>query len=100
MKPQSMVDSDIRSLFAVLKLECHEKLRKESSESLVVLSNMEARLDDRLRAYKSMSVSEVRNTFLEWSFFAIIFFGNDIKDIVKSIDLNTTHGIKEMYIGH
>ncbi|GFN73750.1 Cdk5 regulatory subunit associated protein 2, partial [Plakobranchus ocellatus] len=56
--PQSMVGSDIRSLFAVLKLESHEKLRKESSESLVILSTLEARLEDRLRVYKAMSVSE------------------------------------------
>ena len=65
MPPQSMVGSDISSLFAVLKVESHEKLRKESSESLVVLSNMEARLDDRLRAYKAMAVSEVRQILLE-----------------------------------
>ncbi|RUS83102.1 hypothetical protein EGW08_009134 [Elysia chlorotica] len=58
MPPQSMVGSDISSLFAILKLESHEKLRKESSESLVILSSMEARLDDRLRAYKAMAVSE------------------------------------------
>ncbi|GFR98518.1 myomegalin [Elysia marginata] len=56
--PQSMVGSDIRSLFAVLKLEAHEKLRKMSSESLVVLSTVEARLEDRLRSYKAMAVSE------------------------------------------
>ncbi|CAL1545410.1 unnamed protein product [Lymnaea stagnalis] len=57
--PQSLISSDIRSLFAVLKLDVHEKLRKEISESLVTLSGMDARLTDRLRTYKAKPVAEV-----------------------------------------
>ncbi|CAG5130287.1 unnamed protein product [Candidula unifasciata] len=56
--PQAMVSSDIRSLFAILKLDSHEKLRKETAECLVVLSGLEARLGSRLKLYKTKTVSE------------------------------------------
>lgn len=62
-----MVGSDMRSLFAVLKLDSHEKLRKETGECLVILSGIEARLGNRLKMYKSKSVTEVRQECEMWS---------------------------------
>ncbi|XP_055896213.1 golgin subfamily B member 1-like isoform X5 [Biomphalaria glabrata] len=50
--------ADIHGLCAVLKLDAHEKLRKETNESLVTLSGLEARLNDRLRSYKSKPITE------------------------------------------
>ena len=56
----SDINSSLRSLFAVYKLESQETLRKQTGEALVVLSGMEARVNDRMKSLKSKPISEVR----------------------------------------
>lgn len=53
------VDSDVRNLFAIGKLEDHEKLQKENGECMVVVSGIEARLRDRLKSYQGIPILEV-----------------------------------------
>ncbi|XP_033732642.1 golgin subfamily B member 1-like isoform X3 [Pecten maximus] len=53
------VDSDIRCLFAVGKLDDYEKLKKENCETLTVLKGIEARIKERLRVFKTMPTSEL-----------------------------------------
>ncbi|XP_069121362.1 myomegalin-like isoform X3 [Argopecten irradians] len=52
------VDSDLRCLFAVGKLDDYEKLKKENCETLMVLKGIEARIKERLRTFKTMPTSE------------------------------------------
>ncbi|XP_021357283.1 myomegalin-like isoform X3 [Mizuhopecten yessoensis] len=52
------IDSDLRCLFAVGKLDDYEKLKKENCESLTVLKGIEARIKERLRVFKTMRTSE------------------------------------------
>ncbi|KAL5009349.1 hypothetical protein ScPMuIL_014930 [Solemya velum] len=52
------VDSDVRNLFAIGKLEDHEKLQKENGECMVVVSGIEARLRDRLKSYQGIPILE------------------------------------------
>ncbi|CAG2188326.1 unnamed protein product [Mytilus edulis] len=56
---QQTVDSDLRNLFAVGKLDDYEKLKKENYESLIVLNGVEARIQERLKMFKTAPVSEV-----------------------------------------
>ncbi|XP_059174027.1 uncharacterized protein LOC131954402 isoform X2 [Physella acuta] len=56
--PQGYLGADILKLFAVLKLDIFEKLRKETNECLVTLSGVEARLSNRLKVYKAKPASE------------------------------------------
>jgi hypothetical protein len=44
---------------SVGKLEDYEKLKKENYESLIVLNGVDARIQERLKMFKSASVSEV-----------------------------------------
>ena len=53
------VDSDLRTLFAIGKLDDFEKLKKECSESAVVLKGIEARIQERLKIFRNMSPREV-----------------------------------------
>lgn len=53
------VDSDLRTLFAIGKLDDYEKLKKECGETSVVLKGMEARIQERLRIFRNMSPREV-----------------------------------------
>ncbi|XP_063423940.1 myomegalin-like isoform X6 [Mytilus trossulus] len=55
---QQTVDSDLRNLFAVGKLDDYEKLKKENYESLIVLNGVEARIQERLKMFKTAPVSE------------------------------------------
>ncbi|KAL3871129.1 hypothetical protein ACJMK2_039146 [Sinanodonta woodiana] len=52
------VDSDLRLLFAVGKIDDFEKLRKENGESVVLLKGMEARVKERLKFFQKMTTSE------------------------------------------
>lgn len=56
---QQTVDSDLRNLFAVGKLDDYEKLKKENYESLIVLNGVEARIQERLKMFKTAPVSEI-----------------------------------------
>lgn len=49
----------MRNLFAVGKLDDYEKLKKENYESLIVLNGVEARIQERLKMFKTAPVSEV-----------------------------------------
>lgn len=53
------VDSDLRTLFAIGKLDDYEKLKKECGETSVVLKGMEARIQERLKIFRNMSPREV-----------------------------------------
>ena len=53
------VDSDLRTLFAIGKLDDFEKLKKECSESAIVLKGIEARIQERLKIFRNMSPREV-----------------------------------------
>ncbi|KAK3599257.1 hypothetical protein CHS0354_012867 [Potamilus streckersoni] len=52
------VDSDLRQLFAVGKIDDFEKLQKENRESVVLLKGMEARVKERLKFFQKMTTSE------------------------------------------
>ncbi|XP_061183808.1 trichohyalin-like isoform X2 [Saccostrea echinata] len=52
------VDSDLRTLFAIGKLDDFEKLKKENGECAVVLRGIEARIHDRLKIFRNMSPRE------------------------------------------
>ncbi|XP_062594828.1 golgin subfamily A member 4-like [Saccostrea cucullata] len=52
------VDSDLRTLFAIGKLDDFEKLKKENGECVVVLRGIEARINDRLKIFRNMSPRE------------------------------------------
>ncbi|KAK3087158.1 hypothetical protein FSP39_002455 [Pinctada imbricata] len=47
------VDTDIRTLFAIGKLDHYEKLKKECSECEIILKGMDARIQERLKALKT-----------------------------------------------
>lgn len=53
------VDSDLRTLFAIGKLDDFEKLKKECSECAIVLKGIEARIQERLKIFRNMSPREV-----------------------------------------
>ncbi|XP_048245211.1 uncharacterized protein LOC124145574 isoform X3 [Haliotis rufescens] len=57
--PIVRVDSDIRRLFAIGKLDDFEKLRKENGESVATLCSMQARVSDRLKTLKGLSTTEL-----------------------------------------
>ncbi|XP_078326757.1 uncharacterized protein LOC111124018 isoform X6 [Crassostrea virginica] len=52
------VDSDLRTLFAIGKLDDFEKLKKECSECAIVLKGIEARIQERLKIFRNMSPRE------------------------------------------
>ncbi|XP_013408886.1 uncharacterized protein LOC106172607 [Lingula anatina] len=52
------VDSDLRMLYAIGKIDDFELLRKEIHESQVVLSGMVARIRERLRTFRGASPSQ------------------------------------------
>ncbi|XP_067661683.1 myomegalin-like isoform X2 [Haliotis asinina] len=56
--PVVRVDSDIRRLFAIGKLDDFEKLRKENGECVATLSSIQARVSDRLKTLKGLSTTE------------------------------------------
>ncbi|XP_070176521.1 golgin subfamily A member 4-like isoform X2 [Littorina saxatilis] len=56
--PRVEVDSDIRRLFAISGLEGYEKLKRENGELLATLSSMQARMNDRLKSFTGVSISE------------------------------------------
>lgn len=85
------VDSDLRTLFAIGKLDDYEKLKKECGETSVVLKGMEARIQERLKIFRNMSPREVRvfinHTHLVRVFSVIsIVSGGGIA--VKSVQVN------------
>ena len=53
------VDSDLRQLYAIGKIDDYELLKKEVAESKVVLSAIERRLQEQLVKYQSLNTSEV-----------------------------------------
>ena len=84
------VDSDLRTLFAIGKLDDFEKLKKECSESAIVLKGIEARIQERLKIFRNMSPREVSpigtpvsrcfTFFLQWWWLFIQFgVGNGAK---------------------
>lgn len=56
---QVRIDSDIRSLFAVGKIDDFEKLQKETKESSVILKGLSTRVSERLRVFNTMPAIEV-----------------------------------------
>lgn len=56
---QVRIDSDIRSLFAVGKIDDFEKLRKETNESNVILKGLSTRVSERLKVFNTMPATEV-----------------------------------------
>lgn len=67
------VDSDLRTLFAIGKLDDYEKLKKECGETSVVLKGMEARIQERLKIFRNMSPREV-SLFINRSHHVRVFF--------------------------
>ncbi|XP_041368382.1 uncharacterized protein LOC121382823 [Gigantopelta aegis] len=57
--PKVQIDTDIRQLFAIGKLDDFEKMRKENDLSLSTLRGMEARVKERIRRLRMMSTSEL-----------------------------------------
>ncbi|KAJ8300735.1 hypothetical protein KUTeg_022254 [Tegillarca granosa] len=53
------VDSDLRNLFAVGKIDDFEKLKRENSESLSVLKGIQARIQERLKVFRTVSPLEI-----------------------------------------
>ncbi|XP_076436718.1 uncharacterized protein LOC143276177 isoform X2 [Babylonia areolata] len=56
--PRVEVDSDVRRLFAISGLEGYEKLKRENGELLTILSAMQARMAERLKAFTGVSITE------------------------------------------
>lgn len=67
------VDSDLRTLFAIGKLDDYEKLKKECGETSVVLKGMEARIQERLKIFRNMSPREV-SLFINRTHHVRVFF--------------------------
>ncbi|KAK6175111.1 hypothetical protein SNE40_013639 [Patella caerulea] len=63
--PRVDVDSDIRRLFAIGKLDDFEKVRKENEEVLSVLHGLQARVDDRIHCMKKSSEQSVEYSTLK-----------------------------------
>lgn len=87
------VDSDLRTLFAIGKLDDYEKLKKECGETSVVLKGMEARIQERLKIFRNMSPREVsvfiNHTHLVRVFSVIsIVSGGGIALNLKSVQVN------------
>eukprot|EP00106_Octopus_bimaculoides_P006986 XP_014774428.1 PREDICTED: thyroid receptor-interacting protein 11-like isoform X2 [Octopus bimaculoides] len=53
------ISSDLRSLFAIGKLDDYELLRKENGEMSCVVRNLQARLHDRIKVHKSHATTEL-----------------------------------------
>lgn len=78
------VDSDLRTLFAIGKLDDYEKLKKECGETSVVLKGMEARIQERLKIFRNMSPREVR-VFINHTHLVRVFSGGIA---LKSVQVN------------
>lgn len=59
MSSTTLIDTDIRNLFALGKIDDYEKLKIETKECLIVLKGIETRIQDRLHAYDTASTTEV-----------------------------------------
>lgn len=85
------VDSDLRTLFAIGKLDDYEKLKKECGETSVVLKGMEARIQERLKIFRNMSPREV-NLFINRTHhvpdFPFIFIVSSGGIALKSMQVN------------
>lgn len=66
------ISSDLRSLFAIGKLDDYELLRKENNEMSYVVRNLQARLRERIKVHKSLTPTDVCIFFT--SFFDFFFF--------------------------
>ena len=64
------ISSDLRSLFAIGKLDDYELLRKENNEMSYVVRNLQARLRDRIKVHKSLTPNDV---CMLLGFFASLF---------------------------
>ena len=62
--PKVQIDTDIRQLFAIGKLDDFEKIRKENELSQSTLRGMGARVKDRIKKLRTMSASEVSRCFI------------------------------------
>lgn len=78
------VDSDLRTLFAIGKLDDYEKLKKECGETSVVLKGMEARIQERLKIFRNMSPREVC-VFINHTHLVRVFSGGIA---LKSVQVN------------
>lgn len=96
------VDSDLRSLFAIGKIDDYEKLKKENSECWVVLSGLEARIKDRLKAFKNVSPSEVYREsvlcFDYYKFLVMLFW--DISFVLSLVQINHLQEVSWWCIHH
>lgn len=53
------ISSDLRSLFAIGKLDDYELLRKENNEMSYVVRNLQARLRERIKVHKSLTPTDL-----------------------------------------